>query len=61
MFLKRIRFHAEWHHNNYVVEDLHHRFCEGDLGLWLGKAFYGFVNALIGRWGNNLSVVLDKA
>lgn len=60
MFLKRIRFHAEWHHNNYVVEDLHHRFCEGGPGLWVGKAFYGCVNAVIGRWGNNLSVVMDK-
>ncbi|MHC4208436.1 MAG: class I SAM-dependent methyltransferase [Planctomycetota bacterium] len=60
MFLKRVRFHAEWHHNNYVVEGLHHRFCQGSLGFLLGKAFYGCVNAVIGRWGNNLSVVIDK-
>ncbi len=60
MFLPPPRFEAEWHHNNYVVEGLHHRFCQGNLGFTLGKAFYGGVNTLIGRWGNNLLVVLDK-
>jgi len=60
MFLPPPRFRAEWHHNNYVVEGFHHRFCEGKLGFTLGKAFYGCLNALIGRWGNNLTVVFTK-
>jgi SAM-dependent methyltransferase len=60
MFLPPPRFKAEWHHNNYVVEGIHHRFCESNLGFTLGKAFYGGVNAVMGRWGNNLRVVFEK-
>lgn len=59
MFLGGIRFHAEWHHNNYVIEGLHHRFCQQDPGFTVARWFYNGFNLLFGRWGNNLTAVIE--
>lgn len=60
LFLNGVRYDTEWHHNNEVVEKLHHRFCQGNLGFTLTKAFYGVINLLFGSMGNNMVAVIDK-
>ena len=60
MFINQVYFQAEWHHNNYVLENLHHKLCQNQIGFGLGRSVYNTLNQVFGRWGNNLLAIYTK-
>jgi hypothetical protein len=57
LFLPPVRIHCSWHHDNIAVERWHRIMFPDRAGLALAKVFYATIDALFGRWGNNIIAV----